>query len=99
VFSGKGIASFGSDDGVSERPRSLASSRSLLRCARSASPSPEISNFRDDERRLRVLLVAVGIYSAAGVLGGVAAADHAGDSKVDSNVSVAVNDGGYFGVL
>ena len=47
-----------------------------------------------------MLLVAVGIYSAAGVLGGVAAADHAGDSKVDSNVSVAVDDdGSYFSVL
>jgi len=33
-----------------------------------------------------MLSVAVGIYLAAGVLG-VAAADHVGDSKVDSNVS------------
>ena len=48
----------------------------------------------------RVLLVAVGLCLAAGALGGVAAADHAGDSKVDSNTSVAVDDdGGYFSVL
>ena len=46
-----------------------------------------------------MLSVAVGIYLEAGVLG-VAAADHVGDSKVDSSVSVAVNDdGGYFSVL
>ena len=48
----------------------------------------------------RVLLAAVGLCLAAGALGGVAAADHAGDSKVNSNVSVAVDDdGGYFSVL
>ena len=46
-----------------------------------------------------MLLVAVGLCLAVGALGGVAAADHAGDSKVDSNVSVAVDDGGYFRVL
>ena len=49
---------------------------------------------------LRTVAVAVGLCLAAGALGGVAAADHAGDSKVDSNVSVAVDDdGGYFSVL
>jgi len=46
---------------------------------------------------LRALLVAVGLCLAVGALGGVAAADHAGDSTVDSNASVTVNDdGGYF---
>ena len=46
---------------------------------------------------LRTITFAVGLCLAVGALGGVAAADHAGDSKVDSNVSVAVNDdGGYF---
>jgi hypothetical protein len=49
---------------------------------------------------LRTLVVAVGLCLAVGTLGGVAAADHAGDSKIDSNVSVTVNDnGGYFHVL
>jgi hypothetical protein len=46
---------------------------------------------------LRTFVVAVGLCLAVGVLGGVAAADHAGDSKIESNTSVAVNDdGGYF---
>lgn len=45
----------------------------------------------------RTLVLAVGLCLAVGVLGGVAAADHAGDSEVDSNTSVTVNDyGGYF---
>ena len=46
---------------------------------------------------LRTVAVAVGLCLAVGALGGVAAADHAGDSRVESNTSVAVNDdGGYF---
>ena len=45
---------------------------------------------------LRTLAVAVGLCLAVGALGGVAAADHAGDLKI----SVAVDDdGGYFSVL
>jgi hypothetical protein len=55
-----------------------------------------------DMRRttLRALLVAAAIGLAVGALGGLAAADHAGDSKIDSNTSVTVNDeGGYFHVL
>ena len=55
-----------------------------------------------DMRRttLRALLVVAAIGLAVGALGGLAAADHAGDSKVDSNTSVTVNDqGGYFHVL
>ena len=55
-----------------------------------------------DMRRttLRALLVVAAIGLAVGAFGGVAAADHAGDSKVDSNTSVTVNDeGGHFHVL
>jgi hypothetical protein len=55
-----------------------------------------------DMRRttLRALLVVAAVGLAVGVFGGVAAADHAGDSKIDSNTSVTVNDeGGYFHVL
>ena len=55
-----------------------------------------------DMRRttLRALLVVAAIGLAVGALGGLAAADHAGDSKIDSNTSVTVNDeGGYFHVL
>ena len=49
---------------------------------------------------LRALLVVAAVGLAVGALGGLAAADHAGDSKVDSNTSVTVNDrGGYFHVL
>ena len=49
---------------------------------------------------LRALLVVAAISLAVGAFGGVAAADHAGDSKVDSNTSVTVNNqGGYFHVL
>ena len=48
---------------------------------------------------LRAVLVAAGLCLAVGALGGVAAADHAGDSTVDSNASVTVDDGGYFHVL
>ena len=49
---------------------------------------------------LRALLVVAAVGLAVGAFGGVAAADHAGDSKVSSNTSVAVNDeGGYFHVL
>ena len=45
---------------------------------------------------LRTVVVAVGLCLAVGALGGVAAADHAGDSRLESNTSVAVNDdGGY----
>ena len=43
VFSYEEVAHFGGDDGVSERPLPLAGRASL---------SPEISDFRDDERRL-----------------------------------------------
>ena len=43
VFSEEGIAYFGGDGGVSERPLPLAGCGSL---------SPEISDFWDDERRL-----------------------------------------------
>ena len=40
---------------------------------------------------LRGLLVVAAIGLAVGALDGLAATDHAGDSKVDSNTSVTVN--------
>lgn len=46
---------------------------------------------------LRLVLIVAAVGLAVGALGGVAAAQDLGDSEVDSNTSVAVNDdGGYF---
>lgn len=48
---------------------------------------------------LRALLVVAAVCLAVGALGGVAAAQDLGDSEIDSNTSVTVNDeGGYASV-
>jgi hypothetical protein len=45
---------------------------------------------------LRLILVAAAVGLAVGALGGVAAGQDLGDSEIDSNQSVAVNDDGGF---
>lgn len=45
---------------------------------------------------VRLLLVVAAVALAVGALGGVAAAQDLGDSEIDSNTSVTVNDDGGF---
>jgi len=45
---------------------------------------------------LRLVLVVAAVALAVGALGGVAAAQDLGDSEIDSNTSVAVNENGGF---